>query len=182
MWKPTIAIILVLISVTIAGLLVYPAYGDMIALKEKQERFASALEKADQIDKKSKELSAKLNSISEDDIDQLNRLLPSDFDKIRLLNDLSGIAAVHGISTTNASIIDSLNTEHDVQRERKDYSEITIDLSVTAKYKTFIEYLKDIASSLQLLSINSVSFSAHDQDDEYNFNIKATTYKFNKDI
>jgi len=167
---------------------VMPQYEKILKLKEDDKKFADALDTALLVEEKLGNLEADVNNVSDEDMANLNQMLPSEFDQLRIFNDIKGIAELHGVTVGSVDAAEpgqgnaAKNTEN-----KSGYETGTIDLSIEGDYDQFMGFLADIERNLQLLDITGVSLSSQRGDRErgsdiagdYEFKITLQTYWIN---
>lgn len=141
---------------------------------------------------------ADYNSISEDDRNKLEKLLPSSVDNIRLILDLNSIALRNGFQIKNVKATASTDenkgsNQLNVQQQMDptmigmgesgvpmidvptlDYVKVTFQIS--APYLQFINFLHDIESNLRLMDVTKISMNVGESSGTYDFNVELKTY------
>ncbi|MDE2188768.1 MAG: hypothetical protein KGJ35_03525 [Patescibacteria group bacterium] len=127
------------------------------------------------------------NSISDLDKSRLDKIVPDNIDNVRLIIDISGIAARHGLTasgiTTSAdSKPNSSNTANSTPGTRTGMSTsgaglstVSVSFSVSTTYDNFISFLQDLERSLRILDITSITLSASDNG-VYTYGVTMNTY------
>ncbi len=192
------SIALLLISIGVAYVYITPKYGDIMNLQSNNSELSAALVKAKDIDNISKDLSEKMRSFPKEDLDRLERLLPLKFDELRFVNDLQGVGERNGLKIQGITITDTPTNASGGQQPQQpqgmpNSSGITtggyithkFSFTVSAQYRTFIIFLKDLERSLEFADINSVSLATSGalgqggkqaSSDTYTYQVEFTTY------
>ncbi len=198
MFNTISSIALLLISIGVAFMYITPKYGDIMNLQSNNSELSAALVKAKDIDNISKNLSEKMRSLPKEDLDRLERLLPLKFDELRFVNDLQGAGERNGLKIQGIMITDtptnasggqqpqqSPGTTGGATTPNRGYITHKFSFTVSAQYKTFIVFLKDLERSLEFTDINSVSLATtgvlgqggkQASSDTYNYQVEFTTY------
>lgn len=196
MFNTITSIALLLISGGIAFIYISPKYDEIQNLRNNSSELSAALVKAKDIDNISKSLSEKMRSFPKEDLDRLERLLPLKIDELRFINDLQGVGERNGLKiqgiaftdvATSISPIVSGGQQQDLPRKNNSagYVSHKVSFTVSAPYKTFIVFLKDLERSLQFAEINSISLSTTGGSsqngkstslDTYGYQVEFTTY------
>ncbi len=199
MFNTISSIALLLISIGVAFMYITPKYGDIVKLQSNNSELSAALVKAKDIDNISKDLSEKMRSFPKEDLDRLERLLPLKFDALRFVNDLQGVGERNGLKIQGIIITDApINAPGGQQQPQQPqgtpngsgitaggYITHKFSFTVSAQYKTFIIFLKDLERSLEFADINSVSLTTsavlgqagkQASPDTYNYQVEFTTY------
>jgi len=187
--KGATPVILIALSI---GLFVYyirPQYEQIGALQERQEEYKDALNAADELFKLRDELVNKYNSFSTADLRRLQKFLPKQIDDVRLLLDIDQIAEGYDITLEEIEISDvgekNKNTKGAVRQGDEDDIDLnTLGLSFTfdATYDEFVDFFKDLESSLRIVDITELSFRSVESGENekysnvYTFSVALQTY------
>lgn len=142
---------------------------DIDELNKKKDEYNYILERDKEIKKIRDEKIADLKVISQENLDKLNKILPSKVENIKLIIDMTDIINRRGIvlksidAKSSGASSDNINTA-------------SIDFSVESSYETFLLFLEDMEKSLRLIDIKSLNLTSTDKDNLYNFNVKAVTF------
>ena len=121
-------------------------------------------------------LTAKYNTISQDNLNKIQKLLPDNIDNIRLILEIEKIASPYGITlkdikydasekksdtaskTTPSAIVGASPVS--AQSGTKGYGIWDLEFSTTSTYDNFMSFTKDLESNLRIVDISSISFSS----------------------
>lgn len=157
---------------------VNPKYDDIKVLRAEEEKFDVALNRSQELIAVRDALLAKFNGFSSNDVDRLEKLLPDNVDNVRLILDLDGIAAAHGISLQEVSVAQVTETVPDGDELGPSTSVIgsfDLDFSVTTRYDSFINFIRDIEDSLRVLDIQRINTTKSDVDNS-SYDVTIRTY------
>ncbi len=156
-----------IVSITLiicAGLVFFfftnPQVQDVQTLRAEEARFDDALDRSKELISLRDALLAKYNAIPTDDLKKINSLLPDAVDTVRLIIEINGIAARHGMTLLNISVGDV--TESGGERlgpNSEPFGNVALSFQVTATYERFREFLADLERNLRILDVASISFS-----------------------
>ena len=93
-----IPIILIGISVATFFTFTDPIYSEISALQEKKTSYDEALTNSKALENERDKLTQKFNSISGENLEKLEKLLPENVDNIRLILEIEQIAAPYGMA------------------------------------------------------------------------------------
>ncbi len=164
-----------------AGLFVLysdPAYQGSKALAMQSNSYDEALNTSQELRKLRDQLIARRNTFKQDDLTKLQRMLPDNVDNIRLIIDINGIAARHGLSLKGVelgTISDSANGRSPlaVGASGDEVGSVTLEFTIGATYDEFLVFLQDIEHSLRLIDIENLSFDVTTTDkNDYNFMVR----------
>ena len=166
----------ILLVLSIASFVVFtnPAYQQVKVLKAQAAQYDTALANSRKLQEERDTLNAKYRNFTPDELDRLTKLLPDNTDNIRLIIDIQQMAQSYGMTlatikfdagqdaaTAGTSPLTSASAA-DVSSASQDYGAFDLTFSTTATYENFINFIKDVESSLRLTDIESVDFSAGD--------------------
>jgi Tfp pilus assembly protein PilO len=159
-----------------------PVFSEISIVQSEIEGYKSSIGQVNMLTAKKDELLLKLNSISGEDRKRVETFLPIKEGMIRLIADIDGVAARHGISISGVSFSE---TNNDVSSsvigapEPKPYQSSTINLSFSSNYQNFKQFLNDLEKSLRLIDIRSIELSQPSEvlnPDVYQYKISAEVY------
>ena len=124
------------------------------------------------------------NDISPQDQSNLDKMLPSTVDNIRLIINLNNIALQHGFSLKGISAAASQDksgsgaasnagTNGSISAPTLDT--VVISFSVSAPYQQFISFMQDLEANLRIMDVTHLSVSANDTG-TYDFSVQMNTY------
>lgn len=188
MFKFVVPSIILVVSVIVFLVFTKPAYNSIASLRVEAAAYDQALTNSKKLQEVRDELTAKYNSMSPDDLERIEKLLPDTIDNVRLVIDIKNIAATHGLIWRSADF-DTENTTTDKEGNSiqsqgstdllyrsRDYQRYTLGFSVEGNYDVFQEFLNDLEKSLRIVDISKLSFSAVELE-------KGTgTYRYDVDI
>ncbi|MFA6254178.1 MAG: type 4a pilus biogenesis protein PilO [Candidatus Paceibacterota bacterium] len=137
-----------------------------------------ALANADRIKNKIVDLQKIESSISADDLDKLNKFIPSHVDNVNLIIDVNNIAAKQGVIIKNVQVRstpDSSTSGAPVETlsNQKGILPTYMTFSVSGNYQVLTSFLDDLANSLRVVDPSSLSFAVDEKGlNQYNFEIK----------
>jgi hypothetical protein len=182
----------IIIYIILAGGLFFtfidPQYKQVQALLEEKAENEQLLERANELRRKRQDLSDRYASISEEEKNQLLKVLPDTVDNVRLILDMTNIAdntnTNYGIILRGVSVsgdLDELsgsdrNSDKVVDRTTSDFGVINVKFSFSAPYETAKMFMRDLENSLRIIDIRDISVSAGDTSDVYNFSVSLNTY------
>ncbi len=162
------------------------------AIKAVNETYQVALDNSAKLLKEIDEVAKAYNDISADDKRKLDKLLPEHADNVRLIIDLKDdIALRHGLTlkgiTTNTTLskVETPSTSRGGTGEKSEGEELgvmTISFKVTTSYGTFLNFLKDLESSLRILDISHLTITANEGGGLYDFGLEIKTYWLKQEV
>lgn len=158
------------------------SYLDQISvLKEDEQSYTEALERSRELQALRDDLLSQYNSISQESLNNLNKLLPVQIDSGSLIVMLEDRMKTRGlllkkIDATESKISASSDTAAGIiGGPPPPYKTVNLSLSVAGPYGSFLGFLTDLEKSMRVIDIDGVDFSAG-ASDFLEFNIKAKTY------
>ena len=199
MFKTTFQIIL--IGLCIAGyfFLIKPAYDQVQSLKAQQASFQQAIDNSDKLKTLYNDLSTKYRSFTPDNLDKLNTLLPDNVDNIKLVLEIEKITSKHnlnspqdvkfdadqpattaaGASTPAATVAAAAAGTTGTAAPKKNYNTFGLEFYTTGTYANFLDFLKEMESSLRIVDIDSITVTTlanQKNPNIFRFNLKIKTY------
>lgn len=138
-----------------------PTINDVRALMAQKAEYDNVLEKARELQEKRDAILAEYNSISQEDLDKLNKLVPQTFDSVFFLNELNIIASKYGLtlSSYKENTGGSATDRAAVVEEGPEIPYVTnkISIKVTGPYPQFLSFLEEVETNLRLVDVSSLS-------------------------
>jgi Tfp pilus assembly protein PilO len=173
MFNIILPIIISGISVALFFLQTSPLLQDIKVIEIERAALMQAQDSIDQFKEELKQKNAIFNTIEEDKKARLKKFLPDNIDNVRLIIDINQIASDNGMTIRNISIKGSDTSA--IGPDSRPYGVATLGFSVSGPYQTFKRFLAALETSLRLVDVTSLSFSAGDKD-QYEYNIEIKSY------
>lgn len=182
---------IILIAIAIGGFFVFtaPTYEQIAVLRADKDAYNQALGNSKALENERDKLTSKYNTISKEDLERLQKLLPDNIDNIRLILEIEKIAAPYGMvlkdvkynaseSQTSQAAAQASNPQGTAP---KDYRVLNMEFSVTGNYNNFLNFTRDLESNLRIVDISSVVFTSDAElktnpNLAYKYNFKIKTY------
>jgi predicted nuclease with TOPRIM domain len=191
--KNLYSFILIVVSIGVFFTLITPERENIKLLQEEIRKNDDTLKLADQLEKTTKELRDRYNSISGEEKERLLRLLPDTIDNVRMIIDIYNIAEQKQLTLTNfqisegdknANISGPSGEFNDLEKDLKlSYSDpskvgvLSFSFSVSAKYDTFVDLLKTLEQTLRMVDIRTINISGGGSDSVFNnYSVTLDTY------
>lgn len=166
-------------------------YTKVKELRAVNAAYEKAIADSVELIKKRDQVVSAYNSISEQDRQRLERILPDHVDSIRLINDIKSLLArravtLKSVKTGSANAIvgkgnvkenpsASIVSNQPAEDEGDVVKSETLNLQFTTSYDTFLEILRDLESSLRIMEISAVKFTPKDTG-QYDFEVDVKTF------
>jgi len=151
----------------------YSTYG-VTQLRDEFAKYGESLTSSQKVLVKEKSLVDKRNSISVDDMNRLAKLLPDNIDNLKLILEISDIAAQRNLSIKNLSVGTTIK-KTDTISDSTPYGTVSLSFGVNATYDSFLNLLRDFEDNLRIIDVSDVSFSSS-ENGFYDFNFTINTY------
>lgn len=118
------------------------------------------------------------NAISQDNVDRINKMIPSGADSMKLVIQIDEMTRKNGLSLASIDFKDVIDEKPaSLSSKNGGRTAETVSLSIKARgsYESFHSFVEKLEKSLRLIDINSVKISPVGQDD-YSFSIEAVSY------
>jgi len=161
MGKSIVVIILILVSIAAFVVHIRPTYDHVQDIKSKVARLDEALSKTRNIRRLREKLSQDFRDFATANLDRLQKLLPDHVDNVRLVLDIDGMAARHGIRIQNVKVKKKGEISNDSGnmviggggKNKEQYQSLVLQFDVNATYDDFIKFLRDIELSLRIVDL-----------------------------
>ncbi len=148
----------------------------IIPLRAELAKYQDIAKSSNSIVSERDNLVKKKNTISNDDQARLERLLPSNIDNIRLIIEISQIAANRGLVAKNISVSSNAKpATAAIGPNDSLYGTLTMNFTVNASYSNFLNFLSDLENNLRLVDITNITFGSSDSG-FYDFSVTLNTY------
>ncbi|MBI2097579.1 MAG: type 4a pilus biogenesis protein PilO [Candidatus Vogelbacteria bacterium] len=151
-----------------------PLLDQVDALKIQQAELTVALAHANKLKERQDELAAIYNAIDPADEKNLEEFLPNNIDNVRLIIDINDIAKKYGLTIRNPNIVKE-EAKEDKPAPAAGESSAVISFAVSSSYEILKLFLDDLAKSLRIVDLDSLSFTANDRN-LYDYQISLRTY------
>ncbi len=179
----------ILVIASVASFIIFtsPTYKEIKGLNAQAAAYDQALTNAKNLQEVRDSLSAKYYSLSPEEIDRLNKLLPDNVDNIRLIIDIQRVASNYGMllssvkfdtfkaPTSSASDASVQGSPESIAIDDKEYGSFDLEFSTEAPYETFLLFLADLEKSLRIMDVSSITFTS---DTDTSTNPSNSTYKY----
>lgn len=175
-------IIFIVLAIGIFFVVVDPQYQEIQKLLEVKEDNDKLLSKATELREKREVLTSKYKNISEEERDQLNKVLPETVDNVRLILDIDNIARKYGIILKGITISGGLEeagseSNQIIDKTDKQYGVISLGFSFSSSYADFKSFMIDLENSLRIVDITAFEINSDNpQNGLYNYSIDLNTY------
>jgi Tfp pilus assembly protein PilO len=188
--KGVAPILLLILAIGIYFTFTKSKMDEIKSIKTVNAGYEQALENVEKLIKLRDGVLKTYNSIEETDRKRLDKIVPNNIDNVRLIIDVKGIGEQHGLTLKNVKT-SAKGSQGTVPKETSaelgapevssygsdtsKYETVTLSFEVSASYKSFIELLKSIESSLRVLDISKISVSANETN-IYDYKVELKTY------
>lgn len=166
------------LALSIGYAFIYPSMGDISALTAEKQKYNDSLEMVSNIESKKNELLAKFDSIPEEDKKEINTILPTSFDFVRLISQIDAVAARNGMSIDKISskeIGSAVGNSIEEAGPQKPYRSAVIGFSFESSYEKFNVFINDLEKSLRILDVRSIKLNAGEKG-TYSYDVEFETY------
>ncbi len=179
--KSLLSILVIAVSVGVYFVYIKPLTVEVKVQMAKKAEIDKVLNRVKEIKDKRDSIFEDYNSISTEDIEKLNKIIPEKINSVVIFNDLSSVAAQYGLTVTDFKA-DSVSSEQSAVTDTtiiEPYKKTNLTFSLSGTYSQFIEFLETVESSLRLTDIIQLGIkggSSTGQDRLLEYTIHATVY------
>ncbi len=155
-------ILFIIISLGIFFGFIDPTYERIKVIRAEEATYEEALTRSKELQQIRDQLLSRYNTLPQEDLARLEKLLPDNVDNVRLILDFDALASAYGMRIRNVELEtnDSRASRGQVGANESVYDSLILSFSVTGSYDTFRAFLADLEQSLRLVDITSVSFTS----------------------
>jgi hypothetical protein len=171
-------LILVLASGGLFYTFINPQYQEIKVIKAEVDEYRTILRDASAITDIVEGLEIKYEDFPREEIERLDKAIPSNVDVVRLALDLDTIAARHGISIRKVDVkLSGARNDGgiDYQGASLPYEKATVTFQFVTEYGNFKSFLADLERNLRLADIRLVAFQST-ENGLYDHKIVLETY------
>jgi Tfp pilus assembly protein PilO len=169
----------IIISFILFGLSIFLVFGYVKPTFNKAQtikdvtitQYDGALEKAELLDTKKRQLTARYAKIPRESRDRLKKLLPPQVDNVQLVLDIDGVASTHNIRIGSVKIHKSVNKKTDAQtggsvtfndtaNSTLQYRNMSLSFVAVTTYADFKAFMQDIEKSLRIVDLSELEITA----------------------
>lgn len=156
----------IILAILIFFLYTQPMFTEVKQVQGEADKYREAAQTAATRNEELNQKYAIVESHAVTDVERLNVLVPSVIDEIKILTDLGELARRHNMLFGNVSVTNNdmeplatVNEESEVVAFR-DLVSTDLQFSLIGTYEQFKSFLADVESSLVLLEVNNIAFTA----------------------
>lgn len=176
----SIIISALVISASIAYSFLFPLVGKVSELSSEKSKYENILTEIQNIDSKQKTFSQEFEKLTKQDVDKIEKILPTSFDFVKIATDINAIASRYGIviekvaSNEQKENITSVNEAEVVAP----YNTASLDIEFKSSYTKFNSFVAELERSLRILDIRSVQLRPENEN-VYVYKVVFDTYWLN---
>jgi Tfp pilus assembly protein PilO len=168
----------IIISIGAFFLVIDPIFSDAKEIRSEVSAYKTALDNSAQLQKIRDSLIEEYKNVKKEDKDRLLHFLPNNVDNIELILEIERLANQNGLPVKNFIFsVEDLNKKvvideddgnnfmDDFSGGNLPYGVFPIEFTLTGRYNSFLNFLKEIESNLRLIDIRSVSLTVPNKTD-----------------
>lgn len=173
---------MLMIAAVVAGFafFIVPRYQAITALRVQAADYNQILDNAKTLQAERNRLLAKFNAFDPADIAKLNVMLPTNPENMKLILALDEVAYNSGISFQNVKIENATGSETATRpgqaTQSADVGILNITFSMSGPYNGFVSFLRALETSLRIIDVQKISFTASDTGANYQYTVGIKTY------
>lgn len=173
----------IILTLSIGYAFIYPKTGEISSLLEEKQKYENTLEMVNNIENKKSELLTEFNKIPAQDKKNIETILPSSMDFVKLVAQIDKVAMGYDITVDkfsskeiSSSVGDSISTA----QPPKPYDSTVISFSFEAPYDKFSGFMNDLEKSLRILDIKSIKLETKEKGID-SYQVEFETYWLKSD-
>lgn len=120
------------------------------------------------------------NSISQENIDKINKMIPSGSDQMKLVVQIEDMMKSRGLILKSIDAKESIKSSSVKSKEEVlamgELSRLSLSVKAQGSYSAFHSFLIEAERSLRLIDIESVKINAVADKEVYDFSVEAVSY------
>ena len=182
--KNSTPLILIILAIGIYFTFTRAKIDELKTIQNVNDQYIQAIKNSEKLVKIRDEVRDNYNKISLDDQEKLEKILPDNVDNVRLIIDVSGVAARHGLvmknvkTSTPSDATDPASVDENgevVQGAKSTYSTVTLSFDVVSGYQNFINFVKDLEASLRIIEVSKITIKGSDTG-TYDYSVEVKTF------
>ncbi len=163
-----------------------PAISDVKGLMAEKAQYTMVLEKSQELTAKRDEILTKYNSIPEDEIEKINKIIPETYESEIFLNTINNLASPSGMKIKNIKDNGVAPTDRSAvvvtdSTQELPYKINMMTITLNGGYAQLLKFLNDLETSLHLVDVKSVTLRSASKDsksslDTYDFEVNLAAY------
>jgi len=160
--KSTTSFLIIVVSIAVLALYAWPQWQTVSALQDKHAELQDAQFKAQELTQLRNNLIAQYDAIPNEEIQKVRKVVPAEYNPIKLAADINAIALRQGMVVREVSFADTQDMSSTGDGSIVDappatpYKVVRVSLSTEGQYRNFISLISDLERNLQLLDITNV--------------------------
>jgi len=178
--RTILSIIMLLASVGGFILYIIPTYGEIKTVGQQKTEYLKVIQNARLLQDKRDQLLQKYNRFTLDDVERLERMLPTNPDNVKLILEIDALAQRQGITLQNVKI-DQQDTANErgsrtTQNANPDIGKLSLQFTTTGPYPGYVQFIESLEKNLRLMNVQKSSFIAPDDKTSYQYQTTVETY------
>lgn len=168
----------IILTLSIGYAFIYPKTGEISLLLEEKQKHESTLEIVNNIENKKNELLTEFNKISTQDKKNIETILPSSLDFVKLVAQIDKVANGYGITVDKFSSKEISFPAGDsitATQSSRPYNSTIISFSFKAPYDKFGGFMSDLEKSLRILDMKSIKLETQEKNTN-SYQVEFETY------
>lgn len=168
----------IVLTLVIGYAFIYPAFGEISSLLEQKQKYVTTLETVGNIESKKNALQSKFDEIPPKTKADIETILPSSLNFVKLISQIDAVAANYGISVDKISVREvgsSVGNSIEEAGPIKDYQSSIVGFSFEASYDKFNTFVGELEKSLRILDVRLVKLNTA-ANGVYSYDVEFETY------
>ncbi|RJQ30679.1 hypothetical protein C4572_03800 [Candidatus Parcubacteria bacterium] len=175
MFKGVISLFLIIGAVIIFFAETKGYFPEIKSLSKEVATYNEAIKTSNKVKVKIDEILDQYNSVSAENIDRMNKMMPSTSESMNLVVQLDDMMRQKGLVLKSVDIREISGKTSGSAKKNDSLETMTLSLRAQGGYSSFHQFLNDLENSLRLIDIASVKVTPL-SDSNYDFSIEAVSY------
>ncbi len=153
--RPILSVLVIIVSIGVYFFYIEPLTLEVRVQLAKKNEIERVLNRVREIKEKRDAVLSDYNSISEEDIKKLEKILPENINSVVILNDLNSVASQFGLVIKEYKADEVINNNNSVSDggPGDPYKKTKIIINVEGSYGQFLNFLTALESSLSIMDV-----------------------------
>lgn len=180
MFKGIVSLLLIVGAVVIFFTQTKNYFPEIKAIRSQISVYDKTIETIRSVKNSVDKLLGEYNSISQENIDKVNKMIPSGSDQMKLVVQIEDMMKSRGLVLKSIDAKEAVKTSSVKEKKEAsatgDISRLSLSVKAQGSYSAFHSFLTEAEKSLRLIDIESVKINTVADKEVYDFSIEAVSY------
>lgn len=175
MFRNILSVFFLIAAVVIFFTWTKPLMQEADVLKSKRDSYEKNLADLNDLQDIKEKILSQYNSISQENLDRMDKMLPSGANSIEAILEVEKIVKNAGMSLKTIDAVNPSSEKSSGNSKKEKANSIPVNMKLSGSYSSFVAFLGLLEKNLRLVDVEKINFSSGTVD-VYEYNITAKTY------